>query len=245
MSAGELAFPSDGSFGSARAFRCGAARGVAYAGVPAALAASVPGWIEARAVPAAEVLKRGRVFRAGALIVKFFPRATPFGLLRRARAVRSAERYFACLPVPSPRPLLAARARLGGVSLLVREFVPGRLLSEVWTRDAGAMEALAPFLALMTRRRVLHGDLHPSNLLWDGTRWLLLDVDGVRHRLHSPRRVTVTMWARLLQRLEDGPELRALHARYLELGAEPAARAPRWEAVERRARHLRPARDGG
>ncbi|NOT32394.1 MAG: hypothetical protein HOP15_18265 [Planctomycetes bacterium] len=238
-----LAFPA-GSAGPRRPFRSGALRGVAYGTTAPELVAALPRWLAQGAVPSARVLKQARVFLLGEWIVKFFPRASLFGHFRTSRAVRSAERHFECQPIPSPRPLVAASAARGGPSLLVREYVRGQLLDEVWGRDAVAATELAPFLAEMTRRRVLHGDLHPSNLLWDGKRWLLLDVDGVRHHLHSRRRVTTSMWARLQQRLGDGPELRALHARCRELVPGPQGGVPSWADVERRARLLQPGRSG-
>jgi tRNA A-37 threonylcarbamoyl transferase component Bud32 len=224
-----------------RAYRAGALRGRAYGELEAQLAAALPCWLAEGRVPEGQALKPPQVYRAGELVVKFFPPPTVFGWLRAPRAVRSAERYFACLPVPSPRPLVALARSSRGPSLLVREFLPGALLSELWGTDEPAERALADFLAAMLRQGVLHGDLHPRNLLWSAGRWVLLDVDGVRHRLHDRARVLLGQWARLCFHLGDEPRLERLFRRTLELGG--GADGSDWQAVRRAARELRARRD--
>ena len=192
-------------------------RGRRYGQLAPELVRRLPAWLEARGVPEGEPLPSPDVFRLGALVVKFFPQPNLLGWLRAPRAVRSAERHFWCQPLPSPRPLLAAGRPFRRASVLVREHVEGVTLRARWDEPGGLApreeEALAVFLADMERHRVIHGDLHPRNLLWDGQRWLLLDVDGLRHGLHDPRRVLTDLWARLRLHLGDEARVRALFER--------------------------------
>lgn len=239
--ASSLVFPTDGSFGRGRALRADGLVGRAYATPTPELLAALARWLDARAVPEGTPLKAPDVHRLGDLVVKLFTQPNLFGWLRAPRAVRSAERHFWCLPLRSPRPLLAA-GETRGPSLLVREHVSGELLKDVWRNDAHAEEALAAFLAGMERHGVVHGDLHPRNLLWTGSDWVLLDVDGLRHRLHDPVRVLTGQWARFVFHLGDEERVRALHARAGAL-AGGAARVP-WESVRRAVAEL-VARRGG
>jgi len=227
-----LAFPGEVARGEP--WHAAGLHGRRYAAVDPALAMLVPAWLATLSVPEGSVLKAPDVHRVGALVVKFFRQPSLFGWVRPPRAVRSAERYFWCLPLRSPRPLLAAGRRLGARSLLVREHVSGTLLFDHWRSgswDARSEEALVTFLAGMERHGVIHGDLHPRNLLWSGTEWVLLDVDGLRHRLHDPGRVLVGQWARFVLHLGDEARVRELHRRAAEhLGSTRVA----WEAVRRR-----------
>lgn len=232
----DLAYPREGLQAPGRAWHGPGARGRCYAPVEAALAARVPGWLATLAVPEGRVLKAPDVHRVGGLVVKFFTRPSLFGWVRAPRAVRSAERYFWCLPLRSPRPLLAAGRVLGPPSILVREHVDGELLSDLPPDDARAEAALAQFLAGMEQHGVVHGDLHPRNLLWTGSEWVLLDVDGLRHGLHDPVRVLTGQWARFVLHLGDEERVRALHARASELAGERASVA--WEDVRRQAEQL-------
>jgi hypothetical protein len=231
-----LAFAGEVTRG--RSWRAADVAGRAYASVQPALAERVPRWLATLAVPEGTALKAPDVFRVGELVVKFFTRPSLFGWLRPPRAVRSAERYFWCLPLRSPRPLVAAGR--GGKSVLVREHVAGELLSTAWHgadwRDGRAAEALAAFLADMQRHGVVHGDLHPRNLLWTGAEWVLLDVDALRHGLHDPARVLAGQWARFVVHLGDEERVRALHRRAGELAGRSAT-VP-WEEVRRRVEHL-------
>jgi len=204
-----------------RPLRVGALHARSYAPLAPALVARLADWY-GDAAREGEVLRSGAVVRVGGLVVKRFPAPSVFGWVRAPRATRSAARHFWCLPVPSPRPLVALWRSPASPSVLVREYVAGELLSALDGSARTAEEALAPFLASLARHAVLHGDLHPQNLLWDGTRWWLLDVDGVRHGLHSRRRVWLGMWARCALYLGE-PRARALHGRCMgEVG-------PRWQ----------------
>lgn len=230
-----------------RAWRAARTRGRVYAALAPELAASAPHWLATLAVPEGSVLKPPDVHRVGALVVKFFTQPSLLGWLRPPRAVRSAERYFWCLPLRSPRPLLALGRRFEARSLLVREYVAGELLRDIWDgtewrRDARVEDALAAFLAEMERHGVIHGDLHPRNLLWNGAEWVLLDVDGLRHGLHDPTRVLTGQWARFALHLGDEERVRALHQRTTaRLGGR--ARVS-WAAVQRRVEALARQRKG-
>lgn len=213
MNPSALAFPDDASFGRGRPLRVAGLHGRAYATLPPAVEQALARWLSARSVPEGRVLKAPDVFRVGELVVKFFTQPSLFGWVRAPRAVRSAERHFWCLPLRSPRPLVGAGRGLGGASVLVREHVEGQLLPEVFGHDEGAELALADFLAGMERHRIVHGDLHPRNLLWTGAEWVLLDADGLRHGLHDERRVRLGQWARLLVHLADEPRVERLFRR--------------------------------
>jgi hypothetical protein len=220
----------------ARRWSAAGARGWAWIDVDEALGLDLARWIEERNVAGAEVLKAGSVFRRGGLVVKFLPTPIgPFQLRRVPPAVRAARAHFTLQPLRSPRPLVALKAdtRAGRVDLLVSEFVEGRPLDLVWAEDPRAREALPAVLAELRRRRIVHGDLHPGNLLWTGSSWVLLDLEAVRsglHRIFAPKRTALAQWARLLILTGDEEGLRRAHARWLELlgaGGEPR----RWKRV--------------
>jgi hypothetical protein len=204
-------------------------RGRVFGPLDERLAAALAGWLE-REIPGAERLSAS-AFRCEAWTVKRFPAPSVFGWLRPPRALRSAWRHFDCLPVPSPRPLVALARNRRGPSLLVREFVSGRTLTEVWGRDEAAERALPDFLAALRRLPLQHGDLHPGNLLWTGTGWVLLDVDGLRHGLHRRARVLAGQWLCLLGRLGTDGRAERLFRRTQALapGLDPTS----WEDVVR------------
>lgn len=215
------------------------ATGERYGELPPGLAEALPLWIRTGTVPEAEALKPGSVFKWGAQVVKFFPPPHLWRRMGRSKARISAERHFELLPLRTPRPVLALE-RVGPErrgSLLVAEYVAGSLLMDLWQRDEAAMAALVPFLVELRRRRIIHGDLHPRNLLWDGREWVLLDLAAVRHRLHrvfASRRESA-QWVSLLHFLRDDAGVEALHRDYAaRLGLDARAE---WDAV--RARHER------
>jgi tRNA A-37 threonylcarbamoyl transferase component Bud32 len=236
----EHAFPDD--WGTRARWRAQGTSGLRYGEISPELARALPRWLAERRVAGGEPVKPPGVFRAGGLVIKFFPPPSVFGLLRTPRALRSAERYFQLLPIPSPRPLVALTEGRGGWSMLAREYLEGQLLHEAW-HDAEAAGELPRFLAAMRRQGALHGDLHPRNLIWTDRRWMLLDVDGLRHGLHSQERVALSQWARLLVHLADEPGLERAYAAYLgELGSDAAGASP-WPRIVRRARDMQRARD--
>ena len=238
-----LSFPEDGSFGPGAQWSTRGARGRVYARLPAGIAEAVPRWLRQGLAGQAEPLKPPSVWRLGGLVVKVFAPPSVFGWVRPHRAVRSAERYFWCLPLRSPRPLVAAGRGIGGASLLVREHVAGELLKHLWEQgDGRAEDSLARFLARMARHGIAHGDLHPRNLLWNGDEWVLLDVDGLRHGLHDPGRVLRGQWARFALHLGDEERVRSLHRRATE-HAGPGPSVP-WDEVRGLLEKMR-ARRGG
>lgn len=232
--------PAPELWGRGQPWRHGTVRGRVYGPLPDELAERVARWLEAGPTDELERLKPPCVFRRDSLVVKFFPRSSALGRLRPTRAVRAAELYFRCLPVPSPRPLLAAGGGGGRASLLLREHLEGELLTTAWRGNERAARELVPFLARMHTNGVLHGDLHPANLIWTGADWRLLDVEGVRHRLHSAPRVIEGQWARLLAHLDDEPGLERAYGTYRELVglAGGAGRSDAWRRIRAQASRL-------
>jgi hypothetical protein len=246
VSQSELRFPRGAAWGTRAAWAAHGARGTAYGEIGPELAAALAGWI-AGELPQGTALKAPDVFRCGELVVKFFPRRSRLiRWLRKTPALRSAERYFGLLPIPSPRPLLALEGvgRERDQSLLVSEYVAGPHLWEVWRDDGEARAALPGFLATMHRQRVLHGDLHPRNLLWSGGKWVLLDVDGVRHWFHVTARVIRGQWARLLLALRDEAGLELAYRSYLALLGSAQDPDQGWRAIRARAERMHRTRAG-
>jgi Ser/Thr protein kinase RdoA (MazF antagonist) len=187
------------------------------------------------------------VWRVGPWLVKRSGRGGLKDLFRRGPALRAAERARALDAIPTPQPLVALERRRGRAlesGLVVSEWIAGRHLHELWD-DARALAAFPPFLARMHAAGVLHGDFHPRNALWDGERWVLLDLEGVRGPLHRlfARRLVRRQWARLLHNLEHArpdcrPDVRALFERYLEEVGRAGDRERAWAAVVREAARL-------
>jgi hypothetical protein len=191
------------------AWRIGDTPGRRWGALPAEAERALARWTSGAGAPSGERMSM-EATRVGSVTVKIFPPRTPFGFFREPRALRSARWHFACLAVPTPRPLAALHRGRLGESVLVREFIPGRLLAETFGRDPASDQALPRFLAELRKLPWQHGDLHPRNLLWDETRWVLLDVDGLRHGLHPRRRVLLKQWICLVQQLEDVERAAAL-----------------------------------
>jgi Ser/Thr protein kinase RdoA (MazF antagonist) len=173
------------------------------------------------------------VFRLEHLVAKFFPPAGGWRRLGRSKARASAALHFVLAPIATPRPLLALDGvgpdRRGG--LLVYEYADGRTLEALWGRDARAREALVALLGTLDERRIVHGDLHPGNLVWDGEAWTLLDLAGVRHGLHGllRERARRRTWVRLLESLGDEQGVRDLHAAWAR--RRGLAAEARWRRV--------------
>jgi len=220
-----------------------------YGKVPEEIEARLASWIERGRVEEGQVLKPGRAYRYGPWTIKFGGSGGARDTWRASTSRRSARAHFRLLPVRTPRPLVVLERRSGlrrlERSLLVCEFIEGAHLSEVWCRDAGAMRAFPAFLALLHSRPVLHGDFHPRNLLWNGTEWVLIDLDAVRHRLHSLRRkeLVLDQWARILRGLDFDESVRAAFAEYLEASGRRWPREPAWRTIETRARAMHPLPD--
>ncbi len=174
------------------------------------------------------VLKPDRVWRHGPHAIKRFDRELLVQLgLRCSRASRSARLHVELAPIVTPRPQVLVEAR-SGASLLVSEFVEGRFLDLLWNAGGPAVEAFPHFMALMHRAPRLHGDFHLRNVLWDGSNWVLMDLDGLRGAQHRLRRRSLILrhWARVHFSLRGAQGLRQSFATYLnaaELDWEPAS----------------------
>jgi serine/threonine protein kinase len=123
-------------------------------------------------------------------------------------------------------------------SLLVTEYIEGPSLAEAWGRDASACAAFPRFLAALHRRGIFHGDLHPGNLLWNGTEWVLIDLAALRHPLRTlrRRRLILDQWAELALRLEPDARLSTAFEAYLGAAGLAWERGRTWERVLERAR---------
>ena len=226
-------------------FECAGARGVRWGAVPDSLAAQLGPWLDGVVPPQARALKPDTVWQIGALCVKRF--APPSSLRDRLRdfpALRAARLHFTLLPARTPQSLAALDGGRRG-SLLVCEFVSGVLLQQAWSTDARSRAALAPFMATLNRHGWFHGDLHAHNMIWNGGEWVLLDLDGVRPRLHAllKRRRIEHQWARLAVALVEYDGVRGSFESYLEgmklgwprdeawrrITARAAALAPQWD----------------
>jgi tRNA A-37 threonylcarbamoyl transferase component Bud32 len=231
-------------------YRCGRARGFRYGVIPADVESALPRWLASRSVEEGAAIKPGRVYRSGSWLVKIFgPSRALKDALRRSGAVRTADLHARLLPVRTPAPLVALEERRGPFlerSLLVTEFVEGLSLREAFGRDEPARQALGPFLALLHRRGVFHGDLHPQNAIWNGSEWVLLDLASLRHPLRrlARRRLILDQWAEFATGLGADARLEECFARYL--AAAGLAWDPRaaWAEVRLRAERIRAARGG-
>jgi hypothetical protein len=181
-------------------------------------------------VPAdAEVLKPGSVWRVGQVVVKS-------GRPRRLR--RSARAWEWLKPTLTPEPLVLGTD--GTRALLAMRNCPGVSIAQAWG-DAQARAAMADLIASLYGRRIVHGDLTPSNILWDGRNAWLIDLDGLRNPCHGlfwRRHVRMT-WAWLYHRLPDRSLVREAYERCCRaLGLSVTER--RWQrllAEERRIGH--------
>lgn len=230
---------------SGEPFALGRARGVKFGALPPEIASALPRWIETQRVEGGVELRAGRVWRSGAWVVKF---GGAERLLRASSALRAARAAQDLRGVPTPKPLVALEWRAGARvvgSVLVTEFVHGRALFDVWSTDERAVDAFAVFLHTLHTAGVYHGDFHPENALWDGVRWVLIDLESLKRRApwRSWSSIAETQWARVLRAVDFDPRTEQLFARYDTL-AEPAhdadARRAAWSRIESAARALPP-----
>lgn len=92
--------------------------------------------------------------------------------------------------IPTPRPLALIEERCGPLrrrAWLICEYCPGPSLLSHLSADceppADEAKAIRELFLALCRHRISHGDLKATNLLWDGERVLLIDLDGVvQHR---------------------------------------------------------------
>lgn len=224
------------------------AREVRFRAVDPRIAGALPRWIATGEVDAGQALRPRRMWRVGDDVLKLHGRERWMRRSRALRAALAAERGRKCKELApharfaQPRLVLEWGSRLRvESSLLVTEFIEGATLFEVWNREPAAVEALATFLAALERARFDHGDFHPGNVLWDGERWALLDLESLREVVspfHSARREEAR-FARTLRALDFDPRVAEVHERYsAELGRRDAR--ARWSSIEARARSLPP-----
>jgi hypothetical protein len=160
-------------------------------------------WPKTGAPAISEVLKSGKVWCVGEIVVKV-------GSYRRL--ARSADAFAWLRPIQTPEPLVLGRD--GDRGVLAMRKCPGVIIAKAWD-DPAARAALADLIAALYRRRIVHGDISPRNVLWDGGTAWLIDLDGLRNPLHGlfwRRHLRVT-WAWLLHRLPEPLLVRAAHER--------------------------------
>jgi tRNA A-37 threonylcarbamoyl transferase component Bud32 len=231
-------------------YRCGQARGFRYGEIPAVVESALPRWLASGHVEEGEAIKDRRVYRCGQWLVKFTGRSRALkDILRTASAIRIADLHARLLPVPTPAPLVALELRRGLFlerSLLVTEFVEGPTLREAFGRNEPATKALGPFLALLHRHGVFHGDLHPRNAIWTGSEWVLIDLGALRHwfRRIARRRLILDQWAQLAYKLGADERMGECFASYLAAAAVNWNPKASWSEVQRRADRIRRAHAG-
>ena len=124
---------------------------------------------------------------------------------------------LALFGIPTPRPLALVEERWGPLrarAWLINEYCGGPDLlthlqadSEPPPAEAASLKTLFDTLY---RERISHGDLKATNLLWDGNKALLIDLDAARQHatIHSFKRA----WRRDRERfLRNWPESSQLH----------------------------------
>ncbi|MEW6073118.1 MAG: hypothetical protein AB1726_11090 [Planctomycetota bacterium] len=220
---------------------CGDFAGFRYVELGPDLETRLPAWLAAGRVEDGEELAGSHVFRSGPHVVKFFPGPRRRrDLFRPPRAVRSADLALRLDGIRTPAPYVALGPRRRAdrrAGMLVMEHIPGQPLTALWRRDEAAMDALPRFLAAIARRGVLLGDFHLENALWNGAEWVLLDLDGIRHRGHFVHRCKLIerQWARVWNALGRHPHVFALFVAFLaEAGLDWDAKAA-WTRIMRRA----------
>lgn len=212
-------------------FSHGAFRGFAYGGAPTELRDRAVAWLERGEERDDESIKPGRVWRSGPYAIKrFAPEAMVRLGLRASRARRNAQWHARLAPIRSPRPWIALDHR-SGASLLVSEFVEGTFLAPLIALGGAPVAAFSAFLASMHRRGIFHGDFHLLNAIWNGSEWVLLDLEGLRHPLRSLRRRALAAedWARVNTSLRGAPQVREAFEVYRTQIAP--AEPPAWSAV--------------
>jgi tRNA A-37 threonylcarbamoyl transferase component Bud32 len=112
--------------------------------------------------------------------------------LRPSRALQSWRNahILDLLAINTPRPLAMVEERWGPLHLrayYISAFQPGSTLASYWRRDWTAedrrdapLDALQRLLQKMADAQICHGDCKASNLMVDGHRIALLDLDSLR-----------------------------------------------------------------
>jgi hypothetical protein len=201
-------------------FEVADARGWRFAEVPALLRDALHGLLERGAHERAQVLKPERVWRVDAWVVKRTPPWTWVQrYLRRAAAFRAAHAALRLERFGTPQPIAALARRRGGAlrdSWLVSRFVDGLDAARAIELDAASTAALGASMAALHAAGVLHGDLNHQNLLWDGSRWVLIDLEALRGPLHRLRlrRIAEEQWAHLSSAMHPLDRLQPCFADY-------------------------------
>ena len=242
--------------------RLGGARGFRWGPLPPEVEASLPAWLDGEVAvgkgdEGVEVLKPGRVWRVGDLVLKRYPPPSGLARLQGSPALRAGDLHDRLQPLRTPRTLLAVE-REDRTGLLVSEYIDGRFLGALWDDDPAGREAFPAFMAEMHAQGVLHGDLNMRNMLWSGEEWVLIDLDGIVRgpRSLARKRLISAQWARILGTLRDRPGSRELFDAYVAIARpswdpeqfweQASSRGRRFAAVwdEQRARRARSAAPG-
>lgn len=203
---------------TSRAAELGPLRVQAFPGSVPELEARARGWFEHGPGVGDVVIKPARVWRSGPFAVKRFePRLSVRLGLRRSGARLNADLHSALRPVHTPIPWMVLEAR-NGESLLVCEFIEGRFLGAMWNDGGPGVAAFPHFMAAMHTRRIFHGDFHLFNALWNGHDWVLLDLEGLRHRLRTMRTRPLIFdhWGRVHFSLRGARGLKDCFATYVK-----------------------------
>jgi len=137
--------------------------------LPAAVAALLTGGGPARHLPACAVERAGRIVRT-AWVPGRPPQRGDLPAVDEAVAALHATPAPAALPVLAPAALVRAAVRAAGAVTAVLPAENDRLAALVHALRAGAGTCPAP-------RGLVHGDLSPDQVVVDGRRALLLDLD--------------------------------------------------------------------
>lgn len=155
--------------------------------------------------------------------------------LRPTRAMHSwrAAHMLRFLGIPTPAPLAIVEQRLGPLraeAWLLTEYCPGIDLLHLFANRSDEEPAAAEGAAIrhlfhaLHREGISHGDLKATNLLWDGTRLWLIDLDATRR--HRSARSHARAWRRDRARLlRNWPATSVLY-RWLDANLPPAGPAP-------------------
>ena len=186
-------------------------------------------WADGGPVPTgAEVLKPDNVLCLDGLVLKRVEERSFKDLFRPSplwRGVRVWEKYHS-ESVRFPRPYcLATRFKRGRQVLSVTEYLSGPDLWCCWVHykhyalERDAISAFPVFMAQLHNFGLLHGDLHPGNLIWTGKAWALIDLESLRTRLKAHLNVSevADQWARIYDKLRQPQELWSWLETYLVL----------------------------
>jgi len=186
------------------------------------LLGAVRGWLDAGTCDRGERQGVAPVWLTDEWAIKLHGRPDKRGRAwRRSRLRRAAFAHFALASLITPAPLVVVERRRHGrlvAAGMVMERLRGLPLEQVW-HESAARRALPPVLAELLAGGAVHGDIHPGNLLWDGRRWAVIDLDSMRQGLHRlvRRRAWHRVFGGLHFKLRAAPGLKACHAATCDL----------------------------